>query len=100
MVGTIRILLDSLAVDGTPPSRWRANLYRIDRGTVDEYSARFLPGPIRPDFHVPERFGILRMGESRDLSYMTIRSPFEPLDRLPLFCLRLPELEVVRLSLG
>ena len=59
---SIRIPLDSL-VDGAPPSRWRANFYRIDRGTVDEYSAWSPTGSDPPDFHVPERFGILRMGE-------------------------------------
>ena len=50
--------------DGDPPPRWRANFYRIDRGASegaepDEFSA-WSPTLIDPpDFHVPERFGIL-----------------------------------------
>jgi hypothetical protein len=40
---------------------WRANFYRIDRGETDEYSAwrPTLENP--PDFHVPARFGWLRL---------------------------------------
>ncbi len=40
---------------------WRANFYRIDRGEKAEYSAWSPPGSSRPDFHVPERFGVLRL---------------------------------------
>ena len=49
-------------VEGPPPSRWRANFYRIDRGTSgepDEFSAWSPTLADPPDFHVPERFGIL-----------------------------------------
>ena len=39
---------------------WRANFYRIDRGERDEYSA-WRPTLENPaNFHVPERFGVLR----------------------------------------
>jgi hypothetical protein len=57
---SVRIPLDALA-QGPPPAVWRANFFRIDRGPVDEYSA-WSPTLADPaDFHVPERFGILRM---------------------------------------
>jgi len=36
---------------------WRANFYRIDRGTPDEYSAWQPPMKSPPDFHVPRVFG-------------------------------------------
>jgi hypothetical protein len=43
------------------PGRLRANFYRIDRGDEDEYSA-WSPTFAEPaDFHVPERFGVLRL---------------------------------------
>jgi hypothetical protein len=44
-----------------PPPVWRANFYRIDRGSPDEYSAWSPTLADPPDFHRPERFGILRM---------------------------------------
>jgi hypothetical protein len=44
-----------------PPQRWRANFYRIDRGPKDEYSAWAPTFRDPPDFHVPERFGILSL---------------------------------------
>ena len=49
--------------DGPIPKVWRANFYRIDRGASapDEFSA-WSPTLADPaDFHVPERFGILRL---------------------------------------
>jgi Carbohydrate-binding family 9 len=50
--------------DGPIPAIWRANFYRIDRGASeqpDEFSA-WSPTLADPaDFHVPERFGILRL---------------------------------------
>jgi hypothetical protein len=57
---TLRIPLDSLSPDPLP-LLWRANFYRIDRGGMDEYSAwsPTLADPV--DFHVVERFGVLRM---------------------------------------
>ena len=49
---------------GSPPRRWRANFYRVDRGAgraPDEYSAwsPVLSDP--PDFHRPARFGYLEL---------------------------------------
>jgi len=40
---------------------WRANFYRIDRGETDEYSAWRPTLQSPPDFHVPARFGTLRL---------------------------------------
>ena len=61
---SVRIPLDPL-LEGPAPTEWRANFYRIDRRTeatdADEFSA-WSPTLADPaDFHVPERFGILRM---------------------------------------
>lgn len=52
---------------GTPaPARLRANFYRIDRGgsasEPDEFTAWSPTFASPPDFHVPERFGVLRLG--------------------------------------
>lgn len=44
-----------------PVAVWRANFFRIDRGTRDEYSAWSPTFADPPDFHVPERFGVLRL---------------------------------------
>ena len=46
---------------GEIPLVWRANFYRIDRGNPDEHSAWSPTLADPPDFHVPERFGILRL---------------------------------------
>jgi len=43
------------------PERWRANFYRIDRGARDEFSAWSPTFADPADFHVPERFGRLRL---------------------------------------
>ena len=40
---------------------WRANFYRIDRGDPDEYSAWSPTGADPPDFHRPDRFGLLNL---------------------------------------
>ena len=56
---TLRIPLASLHPGPLPP-RWRANFYRIDRGAEDEFSAWSPTLADPPDFHVPERFGVLR----------------------------------------
>ncbi|MFY9551191.1 MAG: carbohydrate-binding family 9-like protein [Thermoanaerobaculia bacterium] len=56
----LTIPLGSLCA-GEPPPCWRANFYRIDRGARDEYSAWSPTFADPPDFHLPERFGILRM---------------------------------------
>lgn len=42
-----------------PGDRWRANFYRIDRGSPDEFSAWSPTLADPPNFHVPERFGRL-----------------------------------------
>ena len=57
---SVRIPLDPLA-QGASAGPWRANFYRIDRGHTDEFSAWSPTLADPPDFHVPERFGILRM---------------------------------------
>ena len=59
----LRVPLDPL-LEGPPPEIWRANFYRIDRGGadgLDEFSAWSPTLADPPDFHVPERFGELRM---------------------------------------
>ncbi|HYX21651.1 MAG TPA: carbohydrate-binding family 9-like protein [Thermoanaerobaculia bacterium] len=57
---TVRIPLAPLC-GGAPPPRWRTNFCRIDRGPRDEYSAWSPALSDPPDFHVPERFGILSL---------------------------------------
>ena len=47
--------------EGAAASRWRANFYRIDRGSIDAYSAWSPTLAEPPDFHVPKRFGTLRL---------------------------------------
>jgi Carbohydrate-binding family 9 len=49
---------------GEIPSTWRANFYRVDRGARDEYTAWSPTFAEPPDFHVPERFGLLRLAEA------------------------------------
>jgi hypothetical protein len=46
---------------GEIPTTWRANFYRVDRGARDEFTAWSPTLADPPDFHVPERFGILRL---------------------------------------
>ena len=46
---------------GEIPATWRANFYRIDRGARDEFTAWSPTLSDPPDFHVPERFGVLRL---------------------------------------
>jgi hypothetical protein len=57
----LRIPLDSVSL-GSLPARLRANFCRIDRGLVDEYSAWSPTFADPADFHVPQRFGILKLG--------------------------------------
>ena len=57
---SVRIPLDPVAPVAATPA-WRANFYRIDRGRTDEFSAWSPTLVDPPDFHVPERFGVLRM---------------------------------------
>lgn len=59
----LRIPLAPLCGGEIPPT-WRANFYRIDRGASgkpDEFTAWSPTLSDPPDFHVPERFGILRL---------------------------------------
>ena len=58
-------VLAALGAFGSPRG-WRANFYRIDRpraGGADEFSAWSPTGRRPPDFHVPSRFGSLRLGD-------------------------------------
>lgn len=57
---SLRIPLPALCA-GPVPATWRANFFRIDRSEADEYSswAPTLADP--PDFHVPRKFGTLRL---------------------------------------
>lgn len=48
------------ALGARPEGEWRANFYRIDRGSADEYSAWQPTMKTPPDFHVPRAFGGLR----------------------------------------
>lgn len=57
---TLRIPLEPLS-GGEPPPVWRANFFRIDRGALDAYSAWAPTFADPPDFHVPARFGVLRL---------------------------------------
>ena len=57
---SVRIPL-ALLCAGPPPERWRANFFRIDRGPRDEFSAWSPTLAEPPDFHVPGRFGRLRI---------------------------------------
>lgn len=66
---SLRIPLDALLDgttldvlrDGATPAQWRANFFRVDRGLADEFSA-WSPTLADPaDFHVPEKFGTLRL---------------------------------------
>ena len=59
---SVRIPLDPLLDGQTLPVVWRANFYRIDRGSPDEHSAWSPTFADPADFHVPDRFGILRLG--------------------------------------
>lgn len=57
---SLRIPLGALGA-GPIPGRWRANFFRIDRGAPDEFSTWSPTFADPPDFHVPERFGVLRL---------------------------------------
>jgi len=48
---------------GEASGQWRANFFRIDRGDTDEYSAWSPTGADPPDFHRPESFGRLMIGD-------------------------------------
>jgi hypothetical protein len=61
---SLRIPLDGL-LEGEVPEVWRANFYRIDRGRQEEFTAWVPTLADPPDFHVPERFGILNLRSLR-----------------------------------
>jgi cellulose/xylan binding protein with CBM9 domain/transferase family hexapeptide repeat protein len=48
-----------LAGPPQPNEQWRMNLYRIERGEVEEFSAWSPTLKSPPDYHVPARFGTL-----------------------------------------
>ena len=54
----VRVPFESLGARAE--GEWRANFYRIDRGSRDEYSAWQPTMKTPPDFHVPRAFGGLR----------------------------------------
>ena len=47
-----------------PPGLWRANFFRIDRGSCDEFSAWSPPLTDPADFHTAARFGFLEMPDT------------------------------------
>jgi Carbohydrate-binding family 9 len=44
-----------------PGERWRANFYRIDRANGGELSAWAPTHAEPPEFHLPDRFGVLEL---------------------------------------
>jgi cellulose/xylan binding protein with CBM9 domain len=57
----LKIPLAGLAGDGSFPHAWRANFFRVDRGSSDEFSAWSPTWTDPADFHVPKRFGFLEL---------------------------------------
>jgi hypothetical protein len=60
---SLSIPLGALAGAGPLPRKWRANFYRVDRGSPDEYSAWSPIYRDPPDFHDARRFGTLVLPE-------------------------------------
>lgn len=62
---TAEMAIPFASVTNSPPvigKRWRANFYRIDRPSRDHSLPRELTAwspPLRPNFHTPEKFGII-----------------------------------------
>ena len=62
---TAEMAIPFASVTNSPPvtgTRWRANFYRIDRPSRDGSIPRELTAwspPMRPNFHTPEKFGII-----------------------------------------
>ena len=54
-------LVGGIAADVDLPRAWRANFFRVDRGSPDEFSAWSPTWTDPADFHVAERFGILEL---------------------------------------
>jgi gamma-carbonic anhydrase len=64
-IAEIALPFVDLGLSGPPAAgdRWRFNLYRIERGEAEEYSAWSPTFKVPADFHVPDRFGILEFVE-------------------------------------
>ena len=60
-IAELAIPFADLGLSGPPApnEQWRMNLYRIERGEVEEFSAWSPTLKSPPDFHVPSRFGTL-----------------------------------------
>ena len=60
-IAELAIPFADLGLPGPPAAdaQWRMNLYRIERGEVEEFSAWSPTLKSPPDFHVPSRFGTL-----------------------------------------
>jgi hypothetical protein len=58
----LKIPLAELAGGGPIPRRWRANFFRVDRGSPDEFSAWSPTFTDPADFHAAARFGYLDLG--------------------------------------
>lgn len=58
-IAEVRLPFSDLGLSGPPApgAVWRANFYRIERGSVTEFSAWSPTLKTPADFHVPERFG-------------------------------------------
>jgi hypothetical protein len=57
----LKIPLAELAGGGPFPQRWRANFFRVDRGSPDEFSAWSPTFSDPADFHAAARFGIMEL---------------------------------------
>ncbi len=64
----LRIPWSAVAPPGPPPPVWRANFFRVERprdGTPPEWSAWSPTLATPPNFHLPDRFGLLRLVDGR-----------------------------------
>ena len=57
----LKIPLAELAAGDPLPQRWRANFFRVDRGSPDAFSAWSPTFADPADFHAAARFGILEL---------------------------------------
>lgn len=57
----LKIPLADFAGGGPLPRTWRANFFRIDRGSPDEFSSWSPTWADPPDFHAASRFGFLEL---------------------------------------
>jgi hypothetical protein len=56
-----RFSIPLAAIDASGAARLRGNFYRIDRGAKDEHTGWSPTLADPPDFHVPDRFGVLEL---------------------------------------